>query len=253
MIVIDCPECHAQFRVPAAAIPPEGRTLRCSSCAHTWYYIDPLRALLQLAEQPVETTPDAPSFLQHPTSDQSFADVMQQTSGHKFAKAKSSTPVVTKAKGVFWHLDSAGIKGYLAAAGVLALCAWGLAVSQESVTMILPRAQAAYDIFGMPLVLRASDLAFEETTLVYKDGKLSIKGGIHNLDSLQKAIPPVRIALLGDMRPEPLTVWVFRPDAPYIDPDQTIPFDVTRTFDQGAQVTHVSMTFMDETAATTTE
>jgi len=35
-----CPNCDAQYNVAFDAIPPGGRDVQCSSCAHTWYQTD---------------------------------------------------------------------------------------------------------------------------------------------------------------------------------------------------------------------
>ncbi len=32
-----CPNCGAQYEVPADAIPPAGRDVQCSACGHTWF------------------------------------------------------------------------------------------------------------------------------------------------------------------------------------------------------------------------
>lgn len=36
-MILECPACHAQFNVPDGAIPPAGRTVRCSACKHEWH------------------------------------------------------------------------------------------------------------------------------------------------------------------------------------------------------------------------
>lgn len=223
--------------------------MRCSSCAHTWHYTAPVVAP---ADDPFFGAPEqsatprdesAPSFLHHPVPKDSFADVLSKTSGGpSFAKPKPPGPQKTP----FFHLTRTGVMGYATAAVLGAGLFWMLGSAQFTVTTLLPRAQAAYDAVGKPLVLRASDLVIEGTTLAVTDGKISIKGSIKNIGAAQKAIIPIRAALHGDARPEPLTVWVFRPETKYINPNQTVAFDVTRPFDQSAQVTRVELTFMTD-------
>ena len=36
-----CPNCSAQYDVPIAVIPNEGRDVQCSNCAHTWFQAHP--------------------------------------------------------------------------------------------------------------------------------------------------------------------------------------------------------------------
>jgi predicted Zn finger-like uncharacterized protein len=35
-MILVCPSCEAKFNVPDGAIPPEGRTVRCAKCKHSW-------------------------------------------------------------------------------------------------------------------------------------------------------------------------------------------------------------------------
>ena len=35
-MILECPNCGTQFNVPDGAIPPEGRKVKCASCAHKW-------------------------------------------------------------------------------------------------------------------------------------------------------------------------------------------------------------------------
>ena len=37
-MIITCPSCKKKFEIAAALIPDEGRTLKCGSCDHVWFY-----------------------------------------------------------------------------------------------------------------------------------------------------------------------------------------------------------------------
>jgi len=54
-MLLSCPTCEAQYRVPDDAIPPVGRNVQCASCAHVWFVAGVKAAM---PEKQVEDTPD---------------------------------------------------------------------------------------------------------------------------------------------------------------------------------------------------
>lgn len=40
-MILSCPQCSAQFKVPESAIPDEGRNVKCSSCGNIWFTAKP--------------------------------------------------------------------------------------------------------------------------------------------------------------------------------------------------------------------
>jgi len=61
-MIITCPACATQFRVPDGALGSDGRKLRCSSCRHVWFQV-PLAPPVkdpEAAEPVTQTPPQAP-------------------------------------------------------------------------------------------------------------------------------------------------------------------------------------------------
>ena len=54
-----CPNCGAQYDVPAEVIPPDGRDVQCSNCAHTWFQKHP-DDTEDRAEDPLAPPPSPP-------------------------------------------------------------------------------------------------------------------------------------------------------------------------------------------------
>ncbi len=76
-MILECTECHTRYLVPDASIGPDGRTVRCASCKHSWFQAGvPVLDLVAQAESaplppppppvpaPVEAAPPPPPSFQ---------------------------------------------------------------------------------------------------------------------------------------------------------------------------------------------
>jgi len=49
---LTCPNCGAQYEVPAEVIPPDGRDVQCSNCGDTWFQAHPDHPVPDAVAQP---------------------------------------------------------------------------------------------------------------------------------------------------------------------------------------------------------
>lgn len=56
-MILECAECHTRYLVPDSAIGPDGRTVRCANCRHSWF--EP--PLARAAEPEVAILPSEPA------------------------------------------------------------------------------------------------------------------------------------------------------------------------------------------------
>jgi predicted Zn finger-like uncharacterized protein len=135
-MIVDCPHCQAQFRVPDDAVPAVGRNLRCTVCAHVWHFV-PITVGVPVAE-PVD-----------------FKTVMQETAAvtdrapappsANPATVRAKKPFVVKTKAPFWRTDRAGLMGY--AASIIVMLAVGI-VARGPLLDAVPTLQVITKIFG---------------------------------------------------------------------------------------------------------
>ena len=60
-MIIACPACTTRYVVPDSAIGPEGRTVRCAKCRHSWFQEGPEGPIAASPAPPPPATPSAPA------------------------------------------------------------------------------------------------------------------------------------------------------------------------------------------------
>jgi predicted Zn finger-like uncharacterized protein len=215
-MIITCTNCATRFSLAADAIRPEGRTLRCSRCGHTWRQLPdgktapqakPAAAPTAATAAPAPTTAPAAKPAEAATAAESHADLA--------AVAEPPSPVEAKPQGRAAQLraeqrlvmpppkpprrppsPSAGW-------GLLLMAIAGLGIggyaARETVLEFWPASERVYAALGlMPEKIDAPAFLLRNvTTATEKDGDKSVvvvKGEIVNLTKRGQAVPPLRVA-----------------------------------------------------------
>ena len=197
-MILTCPSCATSYFTPDEAIGPNGRKVRCKTCAHVWH--------ASLADEPLELNAPPEAALVD-----MVANGMVGASAGGFGKrddgpeslAETPAPELPKAfraraeeqRRVRRAATHGAVWAGLASAFVAILgAAW---LFRVEVVDIYPRAAAAYAAVGSPV--NATGLNFEAMTIKvapYDPGKVIVSGAVRNIRDHEIVTPPVRVALL---------------------------------------------------------
>jgi len=198
-MILTCPECSTKYLVASHAVGEEGRTVRCSKCAATWF--------------------QAPEEKENQEPEENFEPIPESV---KPIPEGSSVPAITEEN------DYGTIKGYAAAAIIFAILVTPILFFAKDIVKSYPATSLLYSTLGMDITYPGEYLAFEhiETHIENDlDGKamLAVSGKILNLSSSQKDIPEIN-AMLVDNNGNELANWNFNAIDNIISSESDIPF-----------------------------
>jgi len=126
-MIVTCPACSTRYLVDPLALGSSGRTVRCSSCSHTWRQTPP---------------PDLPRSL----------EPAAEVAGDRLPPPRYPVPAVPRRR-----LPWAGLAW--AVAVVLALCVLvvGAVLARDDVVAIWPSVAPVFEMVGYPAAPQASD------------------------------------------------------------------------------------------------
>ena len=197
-MILTCPSCATSYFTPDEAIGPNGRKVRCKTCAHVWHASlndEPLELDAPTGAGPVQKAataekPDTKTgFGKRDETPESLAETPAPELPKAFrARAEEQRRVRRAAThGAVW----AGL-----ASVFVAILAAGWLFRVE-VVELYPRAAAAYAMVGSPV--NPVGLQFEAVgakAMLNDPGKVVVSGALRNVRDGEVVAPPVRVALL---------------------------------------------------------
>lgn len=229
-MILTCPECATSYFVPDESVGPNGRRVRCQSCAHTW------RATPN--DEPLELT--APADEAPPAEPQAF--------GRREDLAEAPAPELPKAfRARAEHQRrmrrAAAVGGVWAGLACLFAGLLGAAwLFRVQVVEMYPRAASAYAAVGAPVNPVGLEFASVRARPAPGDpGRVLVSGALRNVRDRAITPPVVRIALL-DAEGHEIGHQMLTVPGPAIEPGAVLGF-ATLAPDPRAQVADIGVAF----------
>jgi predicted Zn finger-like uncharacterized protein len=255
--MLSCPACGAQYNVALAAIPAQGRRVKCTACAYSWQAFAPeIKPEINPPIQAV-TPPEAPSeaVFTAPMAegeDNSFtpqpelAPETDQQSAALLAKALSRQGLSIDSgvkTGSMGHILRIAVVLLLT---VAVLFGAGLLVLRQ-VAPNMPMLQPALAVLGMPSPVLGAGLAFENITVQRNadSNKLEVSGQLRNKTAANLPVPSLQMAVfanVGDV--VPLKTWVVLPKMPQLAANVVAQLNYQLP-DAPKDAAHIKLTFVE--------
>jgi predicted Zn finger-like uncharacterized protein len=249
IMLVVCPSCSASYRLNAAALGPDGRTVRCAACRATWFVAaaaedEPAPAEAAgaetagaLAETVAEPTGPPPEPVKAVTSEVVPAAVETAPRPARpnlhvidSAEAEAAEQPGLRARRRPPRLSApASMRVQLRPAMLVvvmgALVFGGGLMWRRSVVGLFPQAAPLYQAVGLPVNLRG--LAFRDVqsseTIENGTAVLHISGRIENVSGAAADVPRLRLSVRGSGGRE-IYVWTVMPGKPRLGAGESLPF-----------------------------
>ncbi|MEL7029041.1 MAG: MJ0042-type zinc finger domain-containing protein [Pseudomonadota bacterium] len=181
-MILTCGKCSTRYMADAASFEPDGRTVRCAACGHSWFQEPPRDAPARL-EKKAEPSPEITAL----------DDVRAKTQARIRAR-------MTPAKAAGWAL-------FLCIAGGLV---GGLYMYREDVVALWPKAASAYALVGEQINTRGLAIEVTSHRIGVENGRsiLEVEGVVANISDAALAVPLLRgaLSIAGE---EAAHIWTF--------------------------------------------
>lgn len=216
-MILECTQCRTRYLVPDTAIGPDGRTVRCANCKHSWFQPGQVLDLVTRAEADVTTPapPPPPALAPAPPAPKPDVEIAPPGTApdyDAFAHQPPFRPRRNPARRWTTAAFAAGLAMLVAAAAILYSGAPGLAKQ-----------------FGLAIGTPATPLKIVHNPIERRDlangsEMFAISGKVVNPTDQRQQVPDIRVEL-KDAQHRLVYSWTVRPEALSLPPRGAIEFN----------------------------
>ena len=204
-MILSCPNCATRYTLKDAAMPPEGRTVRCTKCGHNWF-----------ASPPAPSAAEAVIFADEAISEPSPASTPspQEVQPGTVAAAEEAAPAPAELTAAAAGLAPFGFRpeakpaperrrrlavvaGWALLLLSILVLLWSAYRYREQVVGNWPRAASLYAWIGWPVRdanLILSDVQYGRR-VENRHALLVVTGSLRNLSGQSLPVPPLQVLL----------------------------------------------------------
>lgn len=229
-MILTCPSCEARFNVEPDALLPNGRTVRCGRCAHTWKEMPPedIPKRVEAAEPPAPVVPEPGDADDDDIGIPGLESVGGEAPDGNGLDIQAGERQVPEYQAPQRRGQGRGSTiGWIAVAAVVTVALGCGFVARDAIIDTWPPASMLYEKIGLApepgfgLALRT------EAEVQKRDGSaeiLVIRGEIVNVSSRPRLVPMLQGSLL-DADQNDIHSWTFSTALGELAAGETRPFD----------------------------
>jgi len=229
-MILTCPNCASRFLLSAQALAPEGRRVKCSSCAEEWFQEPDPDELLDNIEHEIEEIPESVKPIAEGSSVPALAEEGTQDN----------------------EMRRGNLAGYMGALAVFLIVLCGLTASKDSLLDRWPPSAAFYEMIGMSVSAPGEGLVFDKVKAsISARNTITVEGMIINLTDKVLALPSIEVSI-RDEAGETIQHNLSEPPFDEMKPETTLPFKSIHK-GRASKADHVQIRFVYQKGAEKTE
>jgi len=235
-MILTCPNCDTRYSVDGSRFPPQGRTVRCAKCGHSWH---------QAAEP--DTVPAADSAAEPVAAPAPEAEAQATPFGGpplSSTRAYAPSPAAPPEPRAPLGPKLAVVAGWAGLIAVVLLIALSAVRYRQDIAVIWPQSAGVYSTLGLHVNASGIDFRQVDYKRESEDGQvvLVVTGQIVNAGARELPVPQTIRVTLSDVNNRELYHWTFAPKVTVLKPGQSAPF-LTRLSSPPAAARHLEVRF----------